>query len=64
MFTQILTISHYFGFFQQRKAQTIIEKIQERCLKLLYNNTTETYLLVKNFQFSMEIKRLKTLAMI
>ena len=46
------------------KAQTIIEKIQERCLKLLYNNTTETYLLVKNFQFSMEIKRLKTLAMI
>ena len=40
------------------------KKIQEHCLKLLYNNTTETYddPLVKTLQSSMEIKRLRTLA--
>ena len=35
--------------FSTKKSTNKIEKIQERCLKLLYNNTTETYddLLVK-----------------
>ena len=50
--------------FSTKKSTNKIEKIQERCLKLLYNNTTETYddLLVKTSQPSMEIKRLRTLA--
>ena len=50
--------------FSTKKSTSKTEKIQERCLKLLYNNTTETYddLLVKMSQSSMEIKPLRTLA--
>ena len=50
--------------FSTKKSTNKIEKIQERCLKLLCNNTTETYddLIVKNYQPSMKIKRLRTLA--
>ena len=50
--------------FSTKKSTKKIEKIQEHCLKLLYNSTTETYddLLVKTLQSSMEIKRLRTLA--
>ena len=51
--------------FTTKKSTNKTEKIQERYLKLLYNNTTETYddLLIKTSQSSMEIKRLRTLAM-
>ena len=51
--------------FTAKKSTNKTEKIQERYLKLLYNNTTETYddLLIKTWQSSMEIKRLRTLAM-
>ena len=50
--------------FLTKKSTKKIEKIQEHCIKLLYNNTTETYddPLVKTLQSSMEIKRLRTLA--
>ena len=50
--------------FSPKKSTDKIEKIQERCLKLLYSNTTETYddFLERTLQSSMEIKRLKTLA--
>ena len=51
--------------FTTKKSTNKTEKIQERYQKLLYNNTTETYddLLIKTSQSSMEIKRLRTLAM-
>ena len=50
--------------FFNKESTDKIEKIQERCLKLLYTNTTKTYddLVVKTLQPSMEIKRLRTLA--
>ena len=50
--------------FSTKKSTNKIEKIQEHCLKLLYDNTTETYddLLVKTSQSSMEIKCLRSLA--
>ena len=43
--------------FSTKTSSNKIEKIQERCLKLLYNNTTGTYddLLVKTLQSFMEI---------
>ena len=48
--------------FSTKESTNKIEKIQECCLKLLYNNTIETYddLLVETLQSSMEIKRFKT----
>ena len=51
--------------FTTKKSTNKTEKIQERYLKLLYNNTTETYddVLIKTWQSSMEIKRLRTFAM-
>ena len=51
-------------YFSTKKSTNKIEKIQERCLKLLYNSTTETYdnLFVKTSQSSMKIKRLRALA--
>ena len=50
--------------FFKKKSTNKTEKIEECCLTLLYNNTTETYddLLVKTVQPSMKIKRLRTLA--
>jgi len=50
--------------FSSKKSTNKIEKIQERCLRLLYNNSTDTYdeLLIKTKQSSMEIKRLRSLA--
>lgn len=50
--------------FSSKKSTLKIEKIQERCLRLLQNNTTDTYedLLAKSNQPSMEVKRIRTLA--
>ena len=49
--------------FSTKKSTNKTEKIHERCLKVLYNNATETYddLLVATSQPSMEIKPLRTL---
>ena len=50
--------------FSTKKSTTKIEKIQERCLRLLHNNTLETYdVLLKELKKpSMEVRRLRTLA--
>ena len=65
MFTQIFNYCSLVWHFSTKKSTNKIEKTQERCLKLLYSNTIETYdnLLVKLSQSSMEIKRIRTLAM-
>ena len=48
--------------FSTKKSTNKIEKIQERCLKLLYNSTTETYddILTKTSDPSTEVKHLST----
>ena len=51
--------------FCSSKSLRKIEKIQERTLKILYNDSTNDYnqLLNKSSKTSMEVKRLRNLAM-
>ena len=51
--------------FSSRNSQKKIEKVQDRCLRLLYDDYSSSYenLLNKSGQPSMELKRLRILAL-